>query len=76
MREPRREPDYIVAGASALLAGGLVCVVAAVVAFATGEVVDTSGGSFRTHVDAAWVLGTLGVAMIVSAYALANERNR
>ena len=30
----------------------------------TGEVVDTSGGSFRVHVDAVWVLGTLGVAMI------------
>jgi len=76
MREPRQQPDLIVAGASALLAGGFVCAVAAVIALLTGEVVDTTGGSFRTQVDAVWVLGTLGVAMLVAAYALADERNR
>ncbi len=76
MREPRQEPDYIVAGASALLAGGVVCAVAAITAYTTGDVVHTRGGSFRTHVDAAWVLGTLGVAMVVAAYAFANEHMR
>jgi len=70
MPETRRQPDLVVAGASALLAGGLVCLVAAIIAFATGDVVDTGGGSFRTHVDAVWVLGSLGVAMVVAAFAL------
>jgi hypothetical protein len=76
MREARQQPDLVVAGASALLAGGLVCAVAAIIAFATGDVVDTRGGSFRTHVDAVWVLGTLGGAMVVAAYALDRGRLR
>jgi hypothetical protein len=76
MRETRQQADLVVAGASALLAGGLVCVVAAIIAFATGDVVDTGGGSFRTHVDAVWVLGALGVAMVVAAYALDRGRMR
>jgi hypothetical protein len=74
MRETRQQPDLIAAGASALLAGGLVCAVAAIIAFATGEVIDTGGGSYRTHVDAVWVLGTLGVAMVVAAFALDHGR--
>jgi hypothetical protein len=76
MREARQQSDLVVAGARALLIGGLVCSVAALIAFATGEVIDTRGGSYRTHVDAVWVLGTLGVAMIAAAYALAHEQLR
>jgi hypothetical protein len=76
MRETRQQPDLVVAGARALLIGGLVCSVAALIAFATGDVIHTRGGSYRTHVDAVWVLGALGVAMIAAAYALARDQLR
>ena len=68
-----QQPDLVAAGAAALLSGGFVCAVAAIVAFITGDVIVTDGGSYRTHADAVWVLGTLGVAMVVAAYALSHK---
>ena len=65
MPETRRDVDLVVAGARALLLGGIVCSVAALIAYATGDVID-----------AVWVLGTLGVALVAAAYALAHDQLR
>jgi hypothetical protein len=65
-------PDYgqenLLLAARCLGITGLLSLVGALVAWFTGdEVSSTQYDSFRTHVDAALVLGTLAVASMASA---------
>lgn len=77
MREPRKR-DGFAAAAGSLLAGAVLCAVAAVLAYLTGDdiLVNDQGYFIRTHVDAVWVLGGLALTMLVAAYVVGSERER
>ncbi len=72
------EPGDLGRGAErALLAASVICLIGAVIAFATGGTVSTGAGdSFRTHTDAVWVLGTSALALFAAAYFVSAERPR
>ncbi len=71
---PEGPPDYGRAAERALILGSLICLLAAILAFATGGPVSLRSGSIRTHTDAVWVLGTLAVVLFTAAFLVSDER--
>ena len=60
-----------------LMSSGLLLVVLAVASHRTGVHVQSSGGEVNTHAPATWVLGSLGIVLVINACALfswANEQ--
>jgi hypothetical protein len=70
-------PDYqqenllLTARCLALFSG--VCLVGAVLAYATGDEVYARGGSFRSHMDAVWVLSVLALASFTAVPLVTGE---
>ena len=53
-----------------LTTAGIVTLLGAVAAYATGDEIHLRGAVVRTHTDAVWVLGVLGAALVVVAFAM------
>ena len=71
-------PDYgqenLLLAARCLGVAGVLCLVGALVAWFTGdEVSSTQYDSFRSHMDAVLVLGTLAPAFLASAILVRDE---
>jgi hypothetical protein len=53
-----------------LLTSGLLMIVAAVASNRTGTHAQSTAGEINTHAPATWVLGTLGIVLVINALAL------
>jgi hypothetical protein len=53
-----------------LLTSGLLMIVAAVASNRTGTHAQSTAGEINTHAPATWVLGTLGIVLVINAVAL------